>query len=645
MKENRNVEKSITFHSFQRKGWSAFRSLSLHVRIGMLSVATLGSVTFAKASESEDAAQVPVEADHEDAGEMAELTVSATLAPLTQMELVRMVSVLQREEILRSGAQSVNDLLKNFSGVDVRQRGPYGVQTDIAVDGGMQEQMTLLLNGINISNPQTGHLTVDLPVSLEDIERIEVLEGAASRVYGGSSFGGAINIVTRSDSTASVELRGEGGQYGTAAGSLRAALPVGSVSGGYMRSDGGTENDDFWRTQAYHRGQWKMLHWQAGYTQKQYGANTFYSTKYRNQWEENMRLMASFGADVDVARERTRGALHLLPEVYWQRNYDHYQLIRGTHTGENEHRSNVIGARMKMWWNWVAGKTAVAAEMRHERYAKADIDTSRTIIQCSVEHNITLRSWTLSVGVTGQGVIGATGAAPALYPGIDVAWRPADGLKLMVGYNRGYRLPTFTELYYRSTTHSGNRNLATEKTHNVNLALQYRTAATKKVSGIFSARAFYHRGHDLIDWVMYSESDMFHSATFELDNLGVQADAELKMKKLSVKASYTYIRQFRHDDQYVYRSNYAMEYLRHKFVMTCDWQIWRGLGINGTVRYHDRVGDYTPYATLDMKLRWHDPRYDVWVSADNVTDTRYTDVGGVPQPGIWITGGVKWRIL
>ena len=168
MKKNRNSGRPVTFRRFERKAWSAFRSLSLEVRIGVLSVATLGSVTFVKAAPAIEPADERTEADEAEGEDLSELTVSATLAPLSQLEQARLVSVLQREDVLRSEAQSVNDLLKLFSGVDVRQRGPYGVQTDISIDGGIQEQVTLLLNGVNVCNPQTGHLTFDLPVALED---------------------------------------------------------------------------------------------------------------------------------------------------------------------------------------------------------------------------------------------------------------------------------------------------------------------------------------------------------------------------------------------------------------------------------------------------------------------------------------------
>ena len=111
--------------------------------------------------------------DREDGLLLGEVEVAATRAPLPADKSVRLVQVINRQDIEASSAQSVNDLLKLAAGVDVRQRGGFGIQTDIGVNGGTEDQLTVLLNGINISNPHTGHLTVDLPVNVDDIERID----------------------------------------------------------------------------------------------------------------------------------------------------------------------------------------------------------------------------------------------------------------------------------------------------------------------------------------------------------------------------------------------------------------------------------------------------------------------------------------
>ena len=87
-----------------------------------------------------------------------------------------MVTVLSREDIQAAPVQSVNDLLKYAVGVDVRQKGPLGALTDVSIRGGNSEQITVLLNGINICDAQTGHNSFDFPVDISEIERIEVLE-------------------------------------------------------------------------------------------------------------------------------------------------------------------------------------------------------------------------------------------------------------------------------------------------------------------------------------------------------------------------------------------------------------------------------------------------------------------------------------
>jgi outer membrane cobalamin receptor len=122
------------------------------------------------------------------------IVVTANRLPSFLGESVRIVTVLDSLAISTIPASNINDLLKFAVGVDVRQRGPEGVQTDISLRGGTCEQIAVLLDGICISDPQTGHNSADFPVPVSEIERIEILEGPAARTYGTSSLLGAINI-------------------------------------------------------------------------------------------------------------------------------------------------------------------------------------------------------------------------------------------------------------------------------------------------------------------------------------------------------------------------------------------------------------------------------------------------------------------
>ena len=616
-----------------------------------------------------------------------------------------MVGLITRQQIESSAAQSVNDLLKTAVGVDVRQRGGFGIQTDISINGGTFDQIIILLNGVNITSPQTGHLAADFPVSLSDIERIEVLEGAASRVYGASAFGGAINIVTKKPTPArpapsrqggdtsgslgetkekriSVEGGVQGGSYATFGADARMALNRISDSGlsstslscTYQRSDGATTNSDFQRGHAYFNTRYDAedfgVHFQAGYSQKSYGANTFYSAAYPNQYERNRRIITSLSAE-------TKGRVRLRPEVYWNRLVDNFELIRGTTTGENFHRTDVYGTRVTAGIRWVAGHTAVGGEVREEQIYSTSLGQplatlgphiagedglcythhdTRTNLSFNIEHTLLLPHFTASAGILAN-KNSRFDDTFHFYPGVDLAYTPDSHWRLFASWGKGFRLPTFTDLYYKSPTHEGNQGMRAEESHSFQLGAKasYRFG---KVATSYTLKGFYHRGTNMIDWVMYSPDDVFHSANFDLDNMGFQLQTTLNYSFFNFQLSYAFIHQQRHDDTYIYKSNYAMEYLRHKVVCTLDHPIVSRLTASWTLRWQDRMGSYlryddaqstgqlvpySPYATLDLKLRWVARHYELWAEGTNLLNRHYYDLGNVPQPGIMVLGGVRLR--
>jgi len=155
-----NKRSSFKFTQFSNKGYSLFSCLGKVVIVGTLSVASL---TNARANSiSTDVAKIDT-SFYKNGKEVVldEVNVTGSRAPLTRSQQTRMVTVLSREDIQAAPVQSVNDLLKYAVGVDVRQRGPIGAQTDISLRGGNDEQITILLNGINICDPQTGHNAFD----------------------------------------------------------------------------------------------------------------------------------------------------------------------------------------------------------------------------------------------------------------------------------------------------------------------------------------------------------------------------------------------------------------------------------------------------------------------------------------------------
>ena len=675
------LRRKLRFSRFTRKGYGLFSVLGKEVLIGTLSIATL---------QHAKAEGISVQAERTDASlqrterSLDEVVVTGSRAPLTQGEAAKIVSVITRDDIHRAAAETVNDVLKMATGVDVRQRGGFGVQTDISIGGGTFDQIAILLNGVNIGNPQTGHLSADIPVSLDDIVRVEVIEGAASRVYGASAFNGAINIVTTGS-----EQRGmhgnialQGGSFGTfglsARGNVTKDKWSNSLSASYMQSDGAVDNGYFRKSHAYYQGSYSaskaQIRWQLGGNTKRYGANTFYSAAYPNQYESNARLFASVSGE-------TYGKVHILPTLYWQRSYDHFQLTRGLKAGENFNRVDVYGVGVNAYTDWQLGRTAFGAELRHEKlysgnlghtmdeadwfsvtnhpdinYTKSD---RRTDISAYVEHNVLLRRFTASFGVMANRNTSYNNAF-RFYPGVDLSYRPADKWKLTASWNMAFRLPTFTDLYYKSPTQEGNKDLKPEKTNSLRLGAQYRTTGVEaRLTG------FYDWGTDMIDWVMYTADDTYHSANFRLDNRGYSVAVTLFPQEwmptcivTAVKLGYAYIDQNRKDDTQIYKSNYAMEYLRHKFTASVDHRIVSRLTASWAFRWQQRMGSYivyennkstgrahaySPYGILDLKLMWTERRYELALSMNNLTSHSYYDLGNVEQPGFWLMGSAKWK--
>ncbi|NDV57778.1 TonB-dependent siderophore receptor [Bacteroides sp. 519] len=686
MKENTSTKRdAIRWKQFNRKAYAVFFSLKREVTIGVLTVSTAvcASVITVNAQTTETPNQLKT-------CELDEIEVTGTRVPLTELQSAKMVTVLSREDIQAAAVHSINDLLKYAVGVDVRQRGEFGIQTDISIRGGTFDQVTILLNGVNITNPQTGHHSAEFPVSMNDIERIEVLEGPAARVFGTSAFTGAINVVTKNDKQSYVAANVMGGAYGLFGGGARVNYSKGAfsnqVSGSYSRADGATTNSDFRIGRAYYQGTYTSqqadVRWQVGFSDQSFGANTFYSAAYPNQFEELRRYLVSVQAE-------TKGWLRFTPTIYWNRTHDHFQLIRDTNTSENFHLNDVYGANLNAYFNTKLGKTAFGAEFRNEgilstnlgkpldeeQYIKVPGEDgimfnkkdNRTNISYYLEHNILLPRLTISLGVMAN-MNTALDHKYRLYPGVDVSYRPAGNWKLFASWNKALRMPTFTDLYYKSPTLQGNVGLKPEETQAINVGARYRIPAVD-----VTVNGFYHKGKNMIDWVMYNADDVYHSANFKLDNMGVEVSAVLNFRSIAgenffihkLNLSYAYIHQNRHDDTEIYKSNYALEYLRHKFVANLEHRVWKKLHASWAFRWQDRMGSYekyqwnsntgkpestkqlvsySPFALLDLKLTWAEKNYLLFVEANNLFDKYYYDLGNIPQPGVWIKGGINIKL-
>ncbi|MBR2113649.1 MAG: TonB-dependent receptor [Prevotella sp.] len=687
-----NQRKALRFRQFTRKGYALFACLGRVVTIGVLSVATLRAAavttpdTLSVVGATVVGDSVANSPDKE--ATLDDVEVTGSRAPLALGQAARMVTVLTREDIQAAPVQSINDLLKMAVGVDVRQRGPIGAQTDIGIRGSTQEQITILLNGINICDPQTGHNAFDLPCDVSDIVRIEVLEGPAARVYGTSSLVGAINIVSLPSSFSKekgskAQARIEGGSFGylSAAGRLQFAPPFegfgrGSLSASFTRSDGyqrskaGALNSDYCGGKAFYQGAYESeqvhLNWHVGLSTKGFGSNTFYSAKYDEQYEKTTKVFTALQGEVSA------GAWHFRPAIYWNRSYDRFELIRGDESKVpfNHHRTDVFGINLNSYFDWVAGRTAFGAEFRNEDIVSGNLGEplnnphrhykyglNRSNLSFHMEHNILLKRFTLSAGFV---AVKNTWNEMSftLYPGIDASFRLGEHWKVYASYNSSLRMPSFTELYYSVGGHKADKYLKPEEMRAVEGGVKYSSRWLTAQACIF-----HHHASNMIDWVLDTrEADpVWQSVNHtKVNTLGQEVTINGLLAFGSWQLAYCHLHQQKQEADYL-QSQYSLEYLRHKVTTQLTLRLGSILSPLTTnlspltltlgYRWQDRMGQYTtidgevmdyhPYSVVDARLAWTKDTYSIYMEGNNLTGHRYVDYGNVPQPGCWITGGMK----
>nr|WP_321355178.1 TonB-dependent receptor [uncultured Draconibacterium sp.] len=689
---NHDAPSVLTFREWGRKNYSSFLTVRKQVVISVLSVVYFLSTPVITMATVQDTSEVKMEYD------LDEIEVSAQRTPALYSQVARIISVIESKEIEAAPAQSVQDLLEYVAAIDVRQRGTEGVQADVSGRGGTFDQTLILLNGINITDPQTGHHNLNLPVSLAQIERIEILEGPAARVYGPNAFSGAINIVTRQSANSEISAAFSGGSFGYFDGNLAGSFSTGKMQ--HMlafngkRSDGYTNNTDFEELNGFYSNQLNtekgVLKFQLGMSEKGFGANSFYTPKYPNQYEATKTLFTS-------VKWEGNGPLHLTPVVYYRRHQDRFELYRtdkyqpsndgynvwqndtlpGWYTGHNYHLTNVYGANLNSWVKWAAGKTAFGVEFRREQiysntlgvdmdepkdvpgedaeFTKSD---DRNTVSGFLEHAYYINNWTFTAGLMANYISGSD-LGLNVFPGIDVSYNVSDAVKLYSSYNTSLRMPTFTDLYYDGPSNIGNPDLKPEKSATLEGGLKLQS---KLVRG--HAVIFYRHGKDIIDWVKEDPtSEIWQPQNLtEINNLGTEIQAQILFRNQfgkqypNIQISYLHNNVEKGSADFV--SNYALDNLKHKLVGSLSEQLVKGLNLDLHFVFQDREGSYTqfedkmpvgevaydPFWVFDGKLGYARNKLTIFASVNNIFDKKYNDIGNVIQAGRWFKTGITYKI-
>lgn len=659
----------VCFRKWSNKSYSIFNTLSVLVKISVLSVSYNFLVAPAVAVAQPDTITIfkNVEID--------EVVISTAQAASIYSEMMRAVAVIRRNEIEHQPINNLHGLLKSISSVDLRQRGGHGVQADLTIRGGSFDQVLILLNGINITDPQTGHHNLNIPIDIESIEKIEILQGPGSRVYGPGSFSGAINIITTPSVDGKTQVIASVGEHGLIKSGASAGVKQKEhrfyFSASSAKSDGYISNTDFaifnFFTHAYFNILKGRLSIQSGYQDKSFGAQSFYSPKFPEQFEHTKTIISS------ATYSKVIKSITISPSVYVRNHTDRFELFRRQrptwYTGHNYHNTTSAGAKIDATATSKAGRTRIGLEFRNENILsnvlggtlkkpipiRETVDTTYTkgdnrgLLNAFSDHTVYFKRMVFSSG--------AHMAYSSKYGynwsfGLDASFIINRYSKLFISAGNTLRYPTFTDLYYNGPTNKGNINLLPEKANTVEIGL-------KSSGSIFVAQLslFHRKATDVIDWIQKPENEIWETMNHtKINSTGFEAYGKLYnisgfrlLNELSI--NYNYLTSDKNSNGF--NSFYALDYLKHRVTFSANLKVYRNIGVTWSGYWQSREGTYTEYPSgielgyndvTIVNLRIHSvfKSITVYLDCNNLINTKYVEIGNIEQPGRWLSLGFRY---
>lgn len=566
--------------------------------------------------------------------ELGEVIVSSTRIDLPFSQNSRTIQVITAEEIEKSGATTVVDLLQQVAGVDIRQRGLKGSQADLYIRGGSFDQTLLLIDGIKIEDAQTGHHTLNLALPLEVIERIEIIKGPAARVFGQNAFTGAINIVTKSNPDKMLKAGVEGGSYQQINGSITAGItPEGSSHIlNYTRntSEGYRYNTDFDNQQYFLKSTFNKNHTPinmiATLAERKFGANGFYATPAaKDQYEETQASL--IGLTTTIQNKN----LILKPKVYWRRNQDMYLYLRNDPTFyHNLHITNKIGGELDASYASNLGITGFGVEVAQVYIRSNNLgDNKRFMTNLFLEHQFKLFNEKMDI-TPGVAVNYFSDFKFHAFPGMDLGYTLTDHLRAYANVGYTYRVPTYTDLYYQSGTTIGNPNLDTEEALAEEVGFKYIRPGFQ-----FTAAYFNRDSKKLIDYVKTNQDDKWEPQNIrDVNSTGFELESTYQFKMGQypqyIKSGYMFLK----DDIKNITANfsqYAINSMKHHVTATWQSQFIKNVSESVTYKYVERTSGNS-YTVLDAGATYQLHHMEFSVIANNILNETYTETSLVPMP-------------
>lgn len=564
-------------------------------------------------------------------------------------------------------ARSVADALSYSAGVDVRQRGLSGTQADIGIRGGNFEQSLIVVNGFKMTDPQTGHHAANLPIPLIAVSEIQVFKSPTVLQFGQSALTGAVHIGAYAQDAFEVKTSAYGGTFNSFGAQAMVRMKIKKyqqmLAVATDQSAGHWYNSDFKNHQLFYTSGHSLgdkqrhgLTYTAAYTDRNFGANGFYTNKFPDQWERTTMTMVGVKHNYNwtTQKEDKYTRYQFRQQAMLRSHADEFRLKRfdpAFYT--NTHVSNVLSYEAQLAVSRYRQQFLFGLEQRLEQLNSSNLGLRvRQYQSAFVQAQGSINSINYAAGVL---VFAYNLENPQLMPSLQLGRALSHQHYVFTNYSRGNRVPSWTEMYYSDPSNVGNPNLLPEYSHAAELGWRSTQDTYRSKWYYFQANAalFYRQHTNMIDWVRDATVILPNPNPWMPVNIanvaftGLETSLQFNLKKSGtwgpnkLNLNYTYITA-KHNFTSEQESRYAITSMRHQLNGQALFDLSEKVQLNLTYRLVQRI-EQELYQVIDAKILFPiNAHWTVFAEGNNLTNTQYVEAGFVQMPGRWFKLGLTF---
>ncbi len=623
---------------------------------------------------------------------LAPVYVTASRLQQTATELGRNVTILPGRDISRFPVNSLDDLLRVLPSIDVQSRGSFGAQADITLRGSTFNQVLILIDGMRINDPLTGHFAGYFPITPAEIEQIEIVRGAGSAVYGPDAVGGVINIVTKTFAVRTQQAsvtegqatlqRGEWNLWNVNAGGFRqtqklrvsGGVLVNTTSGQALAAPSTQRNDVDLKTYSL-SGSYSFtpkisLAARAAFDRRDFNAQWFYTTSTADQARENTLRNLYQG------QLRIRESARQQTEVQFTHIYstDRYVFNPDPAFVPSNHQMQFTLAQinhfMQLNDHW---KASVGGQYDNRQIESNDRGNHST--WHGGLYGILTAQTTFGLTATGSLRFDSDQSfGQEWVPQLNLSYSPLAKLVLRGSVGKSIRAADFTERYtsnnlpgpLSSGRNIGLPNLQAERALNAELGADWMPTSGVTVK----ATGFLRNGTNLIDYVSLSGEEVIRQTglsnvatdrtyrlaqnLFRVETRGVEVELWVK-QHLGAKIMLDFMGGYTHlNTASPVASQYLANFARHQLNSSLILTSGRfNISLTGQYKVRNQAAAEainrrltTDYKVIHAKAEYALIPRQLYVTAQiqNLFNEQYADLLGAQMPGRWAMGGLRWQL-